>query len=136
MITARRKSGFTMLEIMIVLVVVAILSSIAVTFYSRSIERSRIAEARMVLGEIRDAQVAYYLIHQTYADMFDLAYEPPTACDSTHYFKYAVTSATNIGTAFRCIAGEGGKQPDGPLAYTVTINYDTGEWGGDTAGYY
>ena len=39
------KKGFTLLELLIVVIVVAILSSIAVMYYGRFIERVRITEA-------------------------------------------------------------------------------------------
>ncbi len=51
------KRGFTLLELIIVIVVIGLLASIGVTEYFKVVERSRGSEAKSVLGSIRTAQV-------------------------------------------------------------------------------
>jgi len=127
------KRGFTLLELIVVIIILGILATLGFTQYTRVVERGRTAEAKMILGQIRTAQEAYKLENGAYtAAIGDLAVEAPTACATTHYFSYT-TDATGLNTATRCTAG--GKTPDSTLAYLITLDTATGAFGG-TAGYY
>jgi len=125
------RKGFTLLELVVVVIILGILATLGFTQYTKMVERGRTAEAKMILGQIRTAQTAYTQQYGGYTtDIASLAVEAPTVCTAaTHYFTYAV-SAT-IGTATRCTVG---KTPTGS-AYTITLNYGTGAFGG-SAGYY
>ena len=130
------KKGFTLLELIIVIIVLGILATLGFTQYTRVVERGRTAEAKTVLGQIRTAQQAYYLEYGSYAASIDplLVNAPQTTCASTHYFIYR---ADNLNCeAVRCTASSGGgKTPAAATAYNVTLNYTTGAFGG-TSGYY
>ena len=124
--------GFTLLELIVVIIIIGILGTLGFTQYSKVVEKGRGAEAKVLLGQIRSAQAAYYLEHVAYATAItDLAVEAPTSCTATHYFTYGVSGTA--GTATRCTSG--GKTPTYATAYTITLNYATGAWGG-SAGYY
>jgi len=128
------KKGFTLLELIVVIIIIGILATLGLTQYTAVVEKSRSAEAKAILGEVRTAQVAYKLEQSAYTTtMTDLYVSVPTACASTHYFAY--TFSSNVATATRCTTGSAGKSPGGATASTITINYDTGAWSG-TAGYY
>jgi type IV pilus assembly protein PilE len=128
-------TGFTLLEIIVVIVILGILAALGFIQYGRTIERSRTAEARAILGGLRTAEVAYYLSNRAYADLNQLSIEAPTACIPSHYFSYSVTALSGLATATRCIAGDNGKDPAGPSPYIMTVDFTSGIWGGD-AGYY
>jgi prepilin-type N-terminal cleavage/methylation domain-containing protein len=67
--TARRDAGgFTLVELMIVVVIIGILSAIAMPLYSRSRYRSFALEASEVLGRITASQEAYRATFNMYAD--------------------------------------------------------------------
>jgi prepilin-type N-terminal cleavage/methylation domain-containing protein len=51
--------GFTLLELLMVVIIIAILASIALPQYIKASERSRSAEAIQTLGAIRSSQVRY-----------------------------------------------------------------------------
>lgn len=51
--------GFTIVELMIVIIIIGILATIAIPTYSRSVERSRQAEAISILGAMRGAQLRW-----------------------------------------------------------------------------
>jgi prepilin-type N-terminal cleavage/methylation domain-containing protein len=59
-VVRRSKVGFTLVELMIVVVIVGILSVLAITGYRKYIYASRNAEAVQFLGGVRAAQMAYY----------------------------------------------------------------------------
>jgi prepilin-type N-terminal cleavage/methylation domain-containing protein len=130
--------GFTMLELIVVVILVGILSSIALIEYTKTVERSRISEARITLGNLRSSANAYKMGNNSNPDIEDLTIEAPTACIATHYFRYVLSSLSpnpTASTATRCTAGEGGKTPDGPEAYIITLDNDTGVWGGTPGRY-
>ena len=55
----RNKRGFTLLELLMVVVIIAILAAIAVPQYLKTTERARMAEAISMLGTIRNSLIRY-----------------------------------------------------------------------------
>ena len=58
--------GFTLIELIIVIIIIGILASIALPRYGKIVENSRIAEATSMLGSIRKAQMRYALEYDDY----------------------------------------------------------------------
>lgn len=131
------KEAFTIIEILIVLVIFAVLSTLAISQYNQMVEKSRGAEARMSLGAIRTAEAAYRMdwdsctstdseigIGTTVNDDFP---GPAAAnCIGRNYFWYNVTASSADGftaVATRCTSGAS-KVPQGKAAYTVTLVTD------------
>jgi prepilin-type N-terminal cleavage/methylation domain-containing protein len=127
----RTKKGFTLLELIVVIIILGILASLGFTQYTKMVEKGRTAEAKTVLGQVRAAQTAYYQEYGVYGTAIsNLPIDAPTACGSTHYFMFASDTATS--TATRCTAS--GKTPDSASLYSITLSH-TGVFGG-TSGYY
>ena len=63
-----RKKGFTLLELIIVIIVIGILASIALPRYMRVAEKSRTAEAKSILSALRSAQIRYSAQYSNYTD--------------------------------------------------------------------
>ncbi len=138
------KRGFTLLELIVVIIILGVLAIMGFTQYGRMIEKSRGAEARSVLSDLRKMAFAYYLEYgATPADLTSggVAYlgtaadRTPSSCRSSHWFSYSYTqgSSTDIVVlATRCAAS--GKAPQGTTADTVNLmsNFRTGvdTWGG------
>lgn len=150
-----KRKGFTLLELIIVMVIIGILATLGFNQYQRMVERARGAEARTILGTIRTQAAGFRIengaLNPT-GNVFDntkagvdaaAPIDPgliPGACAATHYFSYSVTAATTTdsftATATRCTAG--GKTPNAGSALTLilTTNFATGvdTWSG-TGGY-
>lgn len=125
------KKGFTLVELIIVIIVVGILASVGMTQYTKVVEKGRAAEARMILGTLRSAEIAENIENGAYLAVAGLGVAAPTACATTHFFSYACDAGSGTCTATRCIAG--GKTPQSSTAYTKALSV-AGSWTG-TAGY-
>jgi len=124
------KQGFTLIELIVVIIIVGILAAVGMTQYTKVVEKGRAAEARVVLGSLRTAEIAEYNENAAYLAVANLGVSAPTTCATTHYFSYSCATATGTCTADRCAAA--GKTPNA-TTYNKTLNVD-GVWGG-TAGY-
>lgn len=133
----QKHKGFTLLELLVVIMIVGILSGLGFSQFTKMVEKSRVAEAKLILGNIRVSQRAYFLDNYGYSsDMDMVGGNAPTSCTSTHYFSYSISSsgpADFTVLATRCTDASG-KYPAGDTAYTVSMN-STGDFNG-SAGYY
>lgn len=74
-----RQQGFTLIELMIVVVVVAILAALAFPQYRDYVIRSNRAVAKSVLTQIADRQEQFYVANKSYAaTLTGLGYEANT----------------------------------------------------------
>ncbi|TAM39926.1 prepilin-type N-terminal cleavage/methylation domain-containing protein [bacterium] len=115
-------SAFTLVELIIVIIIVGILAAMGISQYSKTVEKSRGAEARQILGDIRKLAIAYRLENGTITGMqeSDLnvgSGQIPNSCVSSHYFYYFPRVGTAVDPslvidAIRCTSG--GKSPQGP----------------------
>ncbi|MEZ5573472.1 MAG: type IV pilin protein [Halioglobus sp.] len=87
----RRAAGFTLMELMVVVIVVGILASIALPAYQESMRKSRRTDAKEALMAVASREEQYMLDRSTYtANMTDLGYDlandsDPMISDEGHY---------------------------------------------------
>ncbi|MFH0912865.1 MAG: prepilin-type N-terminal cleavage/methylation domain-containing protein [Candidatus Omnitrophota bacterium] len=137
------KKGFTLLELIVVIIIIGILATLGITQYTKVIEKARSAEAKQIIGAIRSNAAAVYMQNNNSCTNCTATnvgigsdYPGPAAanCASANYFWYNVTAndANSITTlATRCLAG--GKTPQGIApAGTVQLVSDFRSTGGDT----
>ena len=64
----KRASGFTLIEIMVVVTIIAVLGAIAYPTYQDSVRKGRRAQATADLGELAQALERHFTVNNTYAN--------------------------------------------------------------------
>ncbi|MFN3303413.1 MAG: type IV pilin protein [Roseateles sp.] len=124
--------GFTLIELMIAVAIVAILTAVAVPQYSAYVTRSRVPDATSALATKQVQIEQFFLDNRTYAGA------PACASDATtsKYFTFACSSATATGFTLTAT----GKNAMAGFSYTVnqagakstTVPADSGWTGSST----
>jgi len=60
------RKGFTLLELVIVVIIVAVLAGLGIPQFVKTVERARASEAVGLLGSLRSAQLRYYAEYTVY----------------------------------------------------------------------
>ncbi|MBN1881389.1 MAG: prepilin-type N-terminal cleavage/methylation domain-containing protein [Deltaproteobacteria bacterium] len=83
----RSKKGFTLIELMIVVAIIAILAAIAIPNFLKFQAKSKQSEARTILTGVYEAELAYFATENTFSRVPDLiGFE--TASDPKYYLMY------------------------------------------------
>ncbi len=121
--------GFTLLELIIVIIIVGILATVGLNQYTTIIERGRAGEARANLGAMRKLANEYYLKNGTLdtVALLDLGVGSSgpmsTGCNSASYYYYSrVGYEDHVNMyAYRCTAN--GKNPNFDSTYRIRLSY-------------
>jgi prepilin-type N-terminal cleavage/methylation domain-containing protein len=87
------KKAFTLIELLVVVLIIGILAAIALPQYQKAVEKSKIAQAVVLLRSLRDAQQRYLLIDGNYTiNLLDLDIEIPGdfVDNATHSWNYTL----------------------------------------------
>jgi type IV pilus assembly protein PilE len=117
--------GLTLIELMIVIVVVAILATVAIPGYRQYVLRTNRTEAKRTLLNVAAAQEKFYLQNNTYAGPSALATAPPDGLGipgTTEHGHYTVAiDAADAATFSATATAQGGQAQDSRCA-SFTIN--------------
>lgn len=105
----RRVAGFTLIELMITVAVVAILATVALPAYQESVRKSRRAQAKADLVELAHNLERYHTVQNTYAAS-TLAFAQSPREGTAHYTLSFNEDPTGSTFDIQAIPVEGGSQ--------------------------
>lgn len=77
-----RTVGFTLLELLVVVIIVGILATVALPQFGRMVRRSRVAEAENIIGAALTAELLYYQENNIFTAAYaDLLVSTPTSAN-------------------------------------------------------
>jgi type IV pilus assembly protein PilE len=105
-ITAGRASGFSLIELMVVVAIAAILVSVAAAGYQSSVRKSRRTEARSALLDLAGREERYFSTNNLYSALpADMGYASFTPVGSGYYNVGIVPVAANPGAVPPTLGG-------------------------------
>jgi type IV pilus assembly protein PilE len=123
LIVRRRQRGFTLIEMMIAMVVIAILAAIAFPSFQDQLRKSRRADGFAALALLQQAQERWRANNPTYTDtLSDLGITSATSNDG--YYTIAITgtpTATSYTATATAVTGESQANDSGCTTLTVTV---------------
>lgn len=136
-----KTKGFTLVEVLTVVVIISVLVSIALPQYTRAIERSRATEAMSAVKAINDSIYIYFTERESCPTRFSqLAATLPTVNESatsieTKFFRFDLAGASVPvpGTDGQCNGVLATRIHGGSYAYTIWNPYTRGTTGKDLA---
>ncbi len=104
----KKKSGFTLIELVVVLVIIGILSIVAVPMYRGYVSRAMAAEGRALLGSVAASEKIYYAEHGGYFVVGNTGFDVTLDVDArmnTYFQTYSVACANANASGFQDFTG-------------------------------
>lgn len=103
--------GFTLIELMVVIVIIGILSTVAIPSYNKYVANAKIAEAYVILDGVGKAQISYYGEHDEFLDVAPspLGLDKPMVFadnDGWEELGYPIAIGSNLNFVFRSRTGK------------------------------
>jgi type IV pilus assembly protein PilA len=120
----RSQKGFTLVELMIVVIIIGILTAVGVPLYMGYVRDAKAASAEATIGTLVNAEKIYHQLHSTFVDVADFTVVPNDlnidVRDATQYWTLTVTGS-DAGKFTVTATGKAGTDYNGIV---VTLAYD------------
>lgn len=118
----RNEKGFTLVELMIVVVIIGILAAIAIPKFSNMIGKAKTTEAKQTLGSIIRLEESYFAGQSAYFDFAQGVNAPEIGFTqpSGGSVKFNYSFADSIATAYEIIDTNGDGATDDTLMLSTT----------------
>ena len=115
--------GFTLVELMVTIVVVAILAAIAVPSYTAQIRKSRRTEGRTAVLDAAAREERFFATHNFYTQTStDLSYTPFPAAVGNYYTLNVVCNDKACASGFTVTATPTGPQVNDTVCTSFTVD--------------
>lgn len=99
----RRQGGFTLIELMIAMVILAILAGVALSAYQNHMAQARRADATTMLTQLATSQAQHFLDNKSYAaSLTALGFPSATANTENGYYVISIAAATGSCAIATC----------------------------------
>lgn len=120
----KKVKGFTLIELMIVVVIVAILAAIAIPSYQNSIQQTRRSDAREALTRIAAMQERFFFTNNRYGTLVELGFGGPTIRSQEDFYNVNLLGGLVVDgrPVFTVQATATGAQVNDVRCQTFTLN--------------
>ncbi len=136
-ILSEREHGFTLIELIVVIIIIGILAAVGMTQYTLIVEKARTAEAKVRIGAMRQLAYEYWLNNQDMTNIQNADVGVDNTCASTGFYRYVRSVGTSTWLnllSFRCTSG--GKTPNASREYSFYLKFYPGTGQSDWHCYY
>ncbi len=114
-----QRIGFTLTELLIVVIIIAILATLALPMLVKTLEKAKVGEAISNLNLIRTGEKIYFLEYSHFSnDIGYLNIEDPNNA-SSRYFDYSIQSADSSDFTARAQRGDSAPNPYKTYYYDI-----------------
>ncbi|MDH5206713.1 MAG: prepilin-type N-terminal cleavage/methylation domain-containing protein [Hylemonella sp.] len=124
---AATQRGFTLIELMVVVTIIAIISAIAYPSYNKYLVRSKRSAAQSFMFSVANKQEQYLLDRRTYADSLVALNIPAPADVAQNYTITTTPDMTATPPSYEVKAVPLGAQAGDSLCATLTLHSVTGK---------
>ena len=118
----RNRKGFTLVELMVVVIIVLVLAGIAVPVYIHYIQEGKKSEAFAVIDSVVSGALVHFQKRSTYAGMTIADCRATDDVANARYFTYALTPAPTASTFSVTATVSAVNETWGPVGATIVYN--------------
>ena len=124
----RSEKGFTLVELMIVVVIIGILASIAIPKFSSLIGKTKVTEAKTNLRSIINLEQAYYMQQSVYdtivtgVDNTTIGFEQPALASRRFEYKFDIVGAAPFDASIATATENQDINGDGDIDDGLTLS--------------